>query len=236
MPAGTAGADLGLPKRLARLRSFPQRKIASAVFVVFVHVHARAVGHAGKIFLRQLAVLRELGDPEIIRAILGAVGETLFLKPLDEMRHLLNVVGGADQKLRMLDVQGIRIFQESFLVLGGVLLDTDAVARRVADDFVIHVGDVHHVLQLVAALQQEAPQRVHHDEGAEVADVSVVVNRWPAGVHADQVVFQRAELLDFCGQSVKELKRHRAFSRASGESSIVGGCEKRGQGRPLKIG
>src|SRR5208283_406830 len=66
--------------------------------------------------------------------------------------------------------------------------------------------------QAVAALLQEAPQRVHHDESAEVTDVSIVVNRGSTGIHADQVIFQRMERLDFCGQRVKELKRHRVFA------------------------
>ena len=108
----------------------------------------------------------------------------------------------------MLDVQRVGVFQKCLLVLLGVLLHGDAVARGVADDLVVHVGDVHDVLQLVAALLQEAAQRVDDDEGAEVADVPVVVHRGTAGVHADQVVFQRMELLDFPGQSVEELKRH----------------------------
>ena len=101
----------------------------------------------------------------------------------------------------------------------GVLANGDAGGGRVADDLVVHVGDVHDVLQLVAALPQEAAQQFDDDEGAEVADVAVVVNRGPAGVHADGVVFQRVELLDFGGQSIEELKRHKFAG--SGEASIV---------------
>ena len=100
------------------------------------------------------------------------------------------------------------VFQKRLRVLLRVFLHRDAVARGVADDLVLDVGDVHDVLELVAALLQEAAQHVNRDEGAEVADVSVVVNRRPASVHADQVVFERMELFDFAGQSIKELKRH----------------------------
>ena len=96
-------------------------------------------------------------------------------------------------------------------ILLGVLLHGDAIARGIADDLVVHVGDVHDVLQLVAALLQEAPQRVDHDEGAEVADVAVVIHRGTAGVHADQVVFQWMKLLDLAGQGIEKLKRHEFF-------------------------
>ena len=108
----------------------------------------------------------------------------------------------------MLDVQRVGIFEKGLAILLRVLLHGDAVARGIADDLVVHVGDVHDVLQLEAALLQKAAQRVDDDEGAEVADVAVVVHRGTAGVHADQVVFQRVELLDFAGQGVEKLKRH----------------------------
>ena len=88
------------------------------------------------------------------------------------------------------------VFEEGLGVFLGVLLHGDAIASGIANDLVVHVGDVHDVLQLVAALLQEAAQGVDDDEGAEVADVSVVVDRGTASVHADQVVFQRAEFLD----------------------------------------
>ena len=138
------------------------------------------------------------------------------------------MIGGLHQQFGVLDVQRVGVFEEGLDVLLGVLLHGEAVARGVADDLVLNVSDVHDVLELVAALLQEAAQRVDHDEGAEVADVSVVVNGGPAGIHADEVVFQRPELLNFSGQSIKELKRHEP-SLWHGESLIVGGREKRGQ-------
>ena len=51
VPARAAGADLGLPLRLARFRRLPQREVAGVVLVVLVHVHPRAVVHAGEVLL-----------------------------------------------------------------------------------------------------------------------------------------------------------------------------------------
>ena len=99
----------------------------------------------------------------------------------------------------------VGVFEKRVGVLLGVFLHGDAVAGGVADDLVLDVGDVHDVLELVAALLEEAAQHVNRDEGAEVADVSVVVNRWAASVHADQVVFEGTELFDFAGQSIEKL-------------------------------
>ena len=99
------------------------------------------------------------------------------------------------------------VVQKSLGELRGVVGDGHALLHGIADDLVVDVGDIHDVLQLVSALQQEAAQHIDRDEGAEVADMAVVVNREPAGIHADEVVL-RGEFLDFAGERVIELKRH----------------------------
>ena len=48
---------------------------------------------------------------------------------------------------------------------------------------------------LIAARPQPAAQDVLESERAEIADVDEVVNRRPAGVHADDVVVQGSERL-----------------------------------------
>jgi hypothetical protein len=91
------------------------------------------------------------------------------------------------------------------------LLHADAIAGCVADNLVVYVGDVHDVAHRVSTLPQEPAQKVDGDEGAEVADVSVVVNGRTAGVHADFAVAQRTELLDLRRHGIKKTKRHRKF-------------------------
>ena len=44
----------------------------------------------------------------------------------------------------------------SFLILCGVLLHADAVARCIADNLVVHIGDVHDVAHCVSALPEES--------------------------------------------------------------------------------
>ena len=96
---------------------------------------------------------------------------------------------------------------ETLLILARVLLHCPLVARRIADDLVIHVSDVHDVLELEAALAQEAPQDIHGDKGAEVADVAVVVDRGAAGVHANVIVRGRSEFFHLAGKRVVKAKR-----------------------------
>ena len=95
-------------------------------------------------------------------------------------------------------MQSVRIFKKRFLIFRGVLLYSDSGLRGVADDLVIHVRDVHHVVQFVTALPQISAQKVHCDKRPKIPNVPVVVDRGPAGVHADFVVIDRLKRLDFC--------------------------------------
>ena len=55
------------------------------------------------------------------------------------------------------------------------------------------VGDVHHVPHAIAVPFEHALQDVFEQEGAEVADVLIVVDGRPAGVKADRAGLQRLE-------------------------------------------
>ncbi len=147
MPARAARPDRCLPRSFARFGRLPEGEVAGAVFFVFVHIDAGAVLHAREIFLGKLAVAGKFRDAEVVGAVFGAVGESLFLQLGDELRHFRDVIGGAHQN-RLLDVERRRVFEKRFLIFCGVLLDAHAVAGGVADDLVVHVGDVHDVAKL----------------------------------------------------------------------------------------
>jgi len=72
----------------------------------------------------------------------------------------------------------------------------DAIARGVADDLVIDVGNVHDIAHVVARLPEESLQQVDGNKGAEVADVSIIIDGRAAGIHVDFFAAQRAELFD----------------------------------------
>ena len=78
----------------------------------------------------------------------------------------------------------------------------------IPNDFVLDIGDVHHVIQRVAARAQPAAQDVREHEGPEIADMGVVVDGRPAGVHPHDVVVEGIELLQLLGQGVIEPQGH----------------------------
>ncbi len=208
MPARTAGSDRRVPRGFARLRSLPEGEVAGTVLFVFVDVDARAVGHAGKIFFRKLAVAGKFRDAEIVRTVVGAIRKALLHERGDKVGHLIDVFGGEHQN-RPLNVQRSRIFQEGLGKLRGVLLHSHAIARGIANDFVVHVGDVHDVADFVSALAEKAIEKINRDECAEITDVAIVIDGWSTGVHANAVAVQRMKVFDLSGKSVIEAECHR---------------------------
>src|SRR5580698_1723918 len=155
MPSRTSRPNHTLPESLPRFWRFPESEIAGTVFFIFVYIDARAVLHASEIPFGEFAVAGKFCDAKVIRTILSAVGESFFLKISDELRHFRNVIGGANQ-LRLLDVERGCVFEERFFVFRRVLLYADAVAGGIADDFIVHVSDVHDVFDFVSTLAQKA--------------------------------------------------------------------------------
>ena len=126
---------------------------------------------------------------------LGAVGESLLFEIRDELGHLRNVISGAGEN-RLLDVESGAVLKKSLLIFGGVVFDAQALLGRVADNLVVHVGDVHYMPDGESLLQQEAPENVHCNKSTKIADVTVVVDSRAAGIHPNFIALQRLKFFD----------------------------------------
>src|SRR5262245_5468471 len=121
----------------------------------------------------------------------------LFLEFGNELGHLWYVFCSPGHKFGDFQIQRPAILEKGLFKSGGILPHAKMIASGVADDLVVHVRDIHHVIELVAAAAQEASQNVNRDEGAEVPDVSVVIDSRAAGVHSNLLRFDGAEVLEF---------------------------------------
>ncbi len=204
MPAGTAAPDGSVPAGFSCRSCFPEGEVAGGVTLVFIDIDAGAVGHAFQIFFAELAVVREGAEAEVPVAILGAVGGVARGQLLDQMDHLGNVGGGAAEHLRPLHGEALEIVQKGLLEARGVVGDGDAGGSGVADDLVIDVGDVHDVADRNAEQVQRAAEKIDLEEGAEVADVSVVVNSGAAGVHAQHGSVGGKQFIQLSAEGVEE--------------------------------
>src|SRR5262249_18733866 len=115
---------------------------------------------------------------------------------------------GSAHEYRLFDVQRGGVFQECLLEFGRIFLDADGVAGGVANDLVVNVSDVHRVPQVESALAEKAAKDIDRNEGAEIANVAVIVNGGTAGVHADLLCVESAEVFHFSGKRVVDAKRH----------------------------
>jgi hypothetical protein len=74
-----------------------------------------------------------------------------------------------------------------------------------SDGFVVHVGEVHDVVHLVAGhVLQRAAQHVHAHERPEVADMPARIDGQAAGVHPHGLSARRNKILLLPGEGVIE--------------------------------
>ncbi|MNY42892.1 hypothetical protein D3C86_1778200 [compost metagenome] len=97
--------------------------------------------------------------------------------------HVLDVLGGLGVDVGPADVEGVRVEEELADEALGEGVPGLARDRRVADDLVVHVGEVLGVLDPVARMLEVAAHHVPGDEAAQVAQVDEVVHRRTADVH-----------------------------------------------------
>ena len=173
---GRPGPIGRLPEMFAGLGRFPEREVARVVLVVAVHIHARAGLHAGHINFRKLAVRRKFRDAKIGRSVAG-IGESLFGEPLDQLHHVVDVLGGPRDVFGRLEVQRAPVIEIGLNIFVGVLADAHARRRGFLDDAVVHVGEVHHLNDAKALRFQIPPQNILKNKCAEVTDVREIVDR-----------------------------------------------------------
>jgi len=214
VPAGAARTDRRIPTEFAFLGRLPQGEIARVGLIVFVDVDAGAGQVAAEIVVRKLAIAGEARDAEVSRAV-ARVSVVAGGKAGDSVGHIGDVVGGLHQVLGHVQAQGGAVFEKRLRVDGGVFLKRLLFGRRVADDLIVHVGDVHDVVELVTARTQPPAQNVDEGEGAEVADVGVTVNGGAARVQANRVAVRGMEVLDALGECVIEAQRHNGGETSS---------------------
>src|SRR5579883_636448 len=208
MPSRTPRSKSSLPAIFAGLGSLPKREITGRVLVVLVHIDARPVRDTGEVLLRELAVRRKFRNAEIPRTILGFIGNVLLGQPLDQRNHLLDVLGSACDDLRVLNRQRIQVLEKCLLIARGVFANGNAGSRCVADDLVVHIGNVHNVADLYAKQLQRASQDIDMQKGAEVADMAVVVDRGAAGINAERLAVGGLQFFNGVGKSVVEANGH----------------------------
>ena len=203
------------------LRRFPEREIASIGLFVGVDIDARASDHTVEIVMRKLAVAGKSRDAEVDRAV-AAVGVAFLLELVNRGGHFGDVLGRARDAFGAFKAQHRAIVEKRFGVGFGVIGERLALRDRIANDLVVHVRDVHDVIEFVTVEPEHATQQIVEDEGAEITDVRVIVNRRAAGIHSHGIALDRREWLDLLCQRVVEAQGHLYGGKFYGISACQG--------------
>ena len=110
----------------------------------------------------------------------------------------------------MLNSKRVEIFEECLLEWRREIGKRNPGFASTANRFIIHVGDVHDAVHLIAAQFEMSLQQVLEDISAEVSDVRATVNSRSACVDADLAGswIARLELFELPRVGVKETQRH----------------------------
>ncbi len=82
--------------------------------------------------------MRKFCDAVINRAF-ARIGQSFFLKALDQADHVFDVVGGANELFRNFQMQSVHVLEKCLDVFFGVLADAHSGGRGLLDDAIVHV-------------------------------------------------------------------------------------------------
>ncbi len=208
VPARTALAPRRGPATLGRLvglGGFPQHEV-QRILLGIVGGHALSGAQVFEGLARQLAVARELAHRVVHVAVGRLVGQAVVLQPADHRQHLRHVFGGARLAVGALHAERVGIFVHGGDEAVGERADGLAVLDRALDDLVVDVGDVAHVGHVIPRRAQPALHHVEHHHHPRMPDVTVVVHRHPAHVHAHAAGLDGDERLFLTRERVVDLE------------------------------
>ena len=212
VPARTAIAPRRGPGRLAGLGRFPEREV-EWVFLGVVDLDP-GTGTLAEIVERtvdEVAVAIDSVNPKIDTGVVG-VGRAVVDQGLDELDHLLDVLGRMRPVVGAQDVQRVHDVVVDLLPLGGNCRLGGVLGLGAGDDLVVDVGDVGDMVHCQPAPFEVAAHDVVGHGLAGVAEVGVVVDRWPARVQRDLAFVALCKRTNVAGQRVVEAD-HDGLSR-----------------------
>ena len=87
--------------------------------------------------------------------------------------------------MRLAAIERFQVFEERRFISAGEFAKRRFGFTNPLDDFVLHVGDVHHVGDGVALEFEVTADEIGEDERAPVADMSEVIDGRSAAIHTD---------------------------------------------------
>ena len=128
----------------------------------------------------------------------------------DHLNHPRDVLRGSGlgEMIGAFDAQRVEILEERFFERRSEVRQRHATSPATANCFVIHIGEIHHAIDLQAPILQMPLQQILENVGAEISDMREIINSRPAGVETHLPRLARHEVLDLTGQRIEKTKWH----------------------------
>lgn len=205
VPAGTARAPGAFPGRLAGFGHLPQHEVQGVALGIH-HVDAGAGLQLLQILTGEPAVLVEGVDDEHDVTVVRHVGVAAIQQQLHHGDDLADVGGGARFDVRAHHAEGVEVLVHVADQALGEVVTGDLGLGGALDDLVVHVGDVAHIGEIVPGVAQVAGHHVEGDEGAAVADMTVIIDSDATHIHAHLARVDRFEFFFLTSECVVYLQ------------------------------
>ena len=204
VPARTTVAPRRFPRRLIGFGHLPQHEIHRVAFYL-CHFHTGTRLQLLQILTRQRAIIGIAQHIKHHIAVLRHVGVTAFNQPLHQLNNFRDMARGAWFQIRRQNAQCGKILVHLRNHAVGQRLNGFAIFVSAANNFVINISDITHILQLIANIAQVTRHHVKCHKRTPVADMTEVVNRNTTHVHADFTSMNRFKFLFLSTQGVIDL-------------------------------
>ena len=189
MPARASVAPRAFPVRFAGFGCFPQRKIKRVMLFV-VNVNAGAGHHIFQLASGKFAVAVKLFNAVIYIAV-KLIGIAFINKGLYNIDNFLHMLGNTRVNMRASYVQLIHYFKISVDITPADVAPLHAFLIRRIDDFIVNIGKILNMQNVIAFMLQKTADNVPGYKGARVADMGMVVRRNAANIHIGFAGMQR---------------------------------------------
>ena len=214
VPARPARPERRIPGGLALAVAAPYQRVQRVALAFAVGVAAtfsEVLLHSRAVQVGLVAELLGGLDGGVDVAVVELVGRAGVEKLLHHRDHLVYRLHRTDVVARRDHGQDLHVAAEQVDLAGAEFAPVHAVAFSALEQRIVHVGDVLHVVDLVAVGHELALRQVEGEVGCGVAEVGGVVRRDAADVHPHLPVRVRGGVyfLDALIGGVVELQRHR---------------------------
>ena len=147
--------------------------------------------------MRQFAVIAETSCLKIDGSVFRHISVSVFQKRFYHLLHPVDFLGCLRMNRRRFYIQGFHILFTLFNITLGNNGRLHTLFLRFFDDFIIHIREIGHIIDLPALVFHISSDRIEYNHRSCISDMNQVIDRRSAYIYADLTLFMGHELLFF---------------------------------------